>query len=245
MKDNIVLVVMFFVLKCCFLMKVYFMKDILKVLLVIKIILLCIRKVRILVRCGYQSMQRVMILIIIIMKKEQRVKVMGKSIIFILKRAIVRLVIQEIIRSGLKVNIYRKVQKGKFMVDMQGNIILGRMDFIILLKVRSIRNIRESMQRVEQMGMVLIQSRVVFLLKVIISMLKKVVCGSIMRKGQFIMMRKFGIRVKQRDIGKRSIRKVIMELSVNGVLSIFKNMMLVYKGILLRGLRFCLKRVVV
>lgn len=187
-------------------------------------------------------------LIIIIMKKEQRVKVMSKSIIFTLKRAIVRLVIQEIIRSGLKVNIYRKVQKGKFMVDMKGNIILGRMDFIILLKVRSIRsirNIRESMQRVEQMGMVLIQSRVVFILKVIISMLKKVVCGSIMRKGQFIMTRKFGIRVKQRDIGKRSIRKVIMELSVNGVSSIFKNMMLVYKGILLRGLRFCLKRVVV
>lgn len=173
---------------------------------------------------------------------------MSKSIIFMLKRAIVRLVIQEIIRSGLKVNIYRKVQKGTFMVDMKGNIILGRMDFIILLKVRSIRsirNIRESMQRVEQMGMVLIQSRVVFILKVIISMLKKVVCGSIMRKGQFIMTRKFGIRVKQRDIGKRSIRKVIMELSVNGVSSIFKNMMLVYKGILLRGLRFCLKRVVV
>ena len=96
-------------------------------------------------------------------------------------------------------NIHRKVQKGKFMVDMKGNITLGKMDSITLLKVRSTRstrNTRESMQRVEQMGMVLIQSRVVPTLKVTTSMLKKVVCGSIMRKGQFTMMRKLGIRVK-------------------------------------------------
>ena len=36
-----------------------------------------------------------------------------------------------------------------------------------------------------------------------------------------------------------------MELTVNGAPSTLKNMMLVHKGILLRGLRFCLKRAVV
>ena len=69
------------------------MKDTLKVLLVIKTIPLCIRKVRIPARCGHQSMQRVMTLITTIMKKEQRVKVMSKSTIPTLKRATVRLVI--------------------------------------------------------------------------------------------------------------------------------------------------------
>ena len=36
-----------------------------------------------------------------------------------------------------------------------------------------------------------------------------------------------------------------MELTVNGAPSTLKNIMLVHKGILLRGLRFCLKRAVV
>lgn len=196
------------------------------------------------------------------MKREQKVMDMNRNIIFILKKS-GRLVIKKSMKSGMRVNIFWKVQKEKLVLVMMVSIILERMDFIILWKVRFIRRyriIKGSIQRVEWKERFWMWVRVLFILRlrgsINISILKKVESGSSMMRLLYIRLKKVGIRVKQKGNGWRSIKKVIKELRQNGVLSIFKVMSLklvnkvmllrvLNRVMLLRVLRCCRKRNIV